>query len=112
MALRVIKNPTFTIPVTVPIPGAPGEVIHVTYKYKDGDDLAAWIREYDPKGAITALMEVVISVDGFEDESGAQQTFSEQTLRDKSRIFGVLPKAMVRAYIDELLGANGPREKN
>lgn len=98
--LKLQPNPTFVLPVDVPVAGEPQPTkIKVTVRYHKPDELTALLQK-DPKMTIGEFVQT--NVVGWD---GVEGTFSEDRLRELLSSYHGLDLVIHKAYFDEVYKA-------
>lgn len=100
--LQLKTNPTFKARVSIPIPGAKPEPVEFTFRWRDRDELSAWLESLDGKATDAALLEIASGWD-------LEDAFDSANAATLLRLYIGAWDAIYRKYLDELIGA---RAKN
>ena len=89
--LKLQPEPTFTINVTVPVAGAPDELINCTFAYKDKDELIDWVKKIE-NGYNDAIKDILTGWDNVDAD------FTPQNLALICRKRPTFAKVVCEAY--------------
>lgn len=98
-------NPTFTLPVMLPVPGKPAVEVQFRFRHLDGDAFYSMLNESRAKGDTPAEF-LARFVDGWEGEN-INAPFSLEALEKLTKNYPKSSKAVFMAYEAELIGALG-----
>jgi hypothetical protein len=97
MALKLKADPTFVIPVAIPLPGGKEEKIKVEFIHKTRDELKAFQEERLDSSDAKTIMK--IAKNWFEVEG----EFNEENITEFLRNYHGAGLAIARTYIQELM---------
>lgn len=100
---KIVADPTFVAAVPLSRPGLSAPiVVQVTYRYKNRDELRAWIARSGTVDDVQYLDEVIESWTGVQDEKGEVVPYSVTALSDILARFTPSRGEFFRTYLSEL----------
>ncbi len=103
---KIVADPTFVAPVPLSRPGVAAPIaVQVTFRYKNRDQLKAWIAKSGKVEDVDHLDEVIESWTGVQDANGDAVPYSVTALSDILAAFTPSRGEFFRAYLHELTDA-------
>ncbi|HEY1138774.1 MAG TPA: phage tail assembly chaperone [Lysobacter sp.] len=94
--LKLNPDPTFKAKVAVPVPGGSAD-IECTFKYRDRDQMKAWIDETAESADVDVLMDSLVAWD-------LEDTFDRDNVERLCTKFPGAAREIVHRYLRELSG--------
>lgn len=95
--LKRIISPTFQAKVKIPVYDEPGfEVIRVTYKYRDRDELKVFMQNVSGRKDPDLIMDIISGWEDVEDE------FCKESVEYYCSKYHGFAKSLFDSYLDEL----------
>jgi hypothetical protein len=94
--LKLKPNPTFVVPVTIPVPGGGDTAIEITVKHMGRDALRAFLDEAKDRDDLSNVSGFVV------DWRGVDVEFSQDALASILNNYPLAATAMLDAYLAEI----------
>lgn len=98
MGLKLKADPTFRVPVKIPVPGGPSEAVAFIFKHRTRSELIDFQKWVEDKTNFEVVDACVVGWD-LTDE------FTRQNIEQLLDSYIGATKAILRTYMDELTGA-------
>lgn len=95
--LKLNPDPTFSVKVGIPVPGARPADVGITFKYRDRDALQAWVEATRDSEDVEVVADCVVGWD-LDDE------FSRDNVDRLCRAYPGAAREIVGTYVRELAG--------